>query len=332
MVGEKIYDNHGREINYVRLAVTDRCNLRCFYCMPEEGIKYVAREELLSYEEMYRLLSILSSMGVYKLRITGGEPFVRKGMMEFIEEAARIEGLTSIHITTNGTVTKGLIPRIIGAGVKSINLSLDSLDPKRFFEITRRDVFDSVYETLETLIESGIKTKLNTVVMSNRNTQDIHDFVELTRSKPISVRFIEEMPFNGSGANESLGYWNHTRILRHIQEKYPDIEKIPDPAFSTSANYKVPGHKGSVGIIAAYSRTFCGTCNRLRVTPQGLLKTCLYDSGVFNIRDLMRAGADDSQVKTALLDAIGNRAKDGWEAENRRRHLPVSESMSTIGG
>ena len=151
MQRDKLYDNHGREINYLRLAVTDRCNLRCFYCMPEEGIKYVPRTDLLTYEEMLRLLGVVAEMGINKIRITGGEPFVRKGMIEFMEAIARIEGINSIHLTTNGTLTEKLIPRLKGLGLKSVNLSLDTLDKQRFADITRRDEFDTVMRTFYAL-------------------------------------------------------------------------------------------------------------------------------------------------------------------------------------
>ena len=329
---ERLYDNHGREINYLRLAVTDRCNLRCFYCMPEEGIKYVPKDNLLTYEEMLRIVGVGVEMGITKLRITGGEPFVRKGMIEFLETLGKVDGLKSIHLTTNGTLTLPIIPRLKALGIKSVNLSLDTLDKDRFREITRRDGFDTVMGTLFGLLEAGIETKLNAVIMEGRNEEDIVPFVELTRKLPINVRFIEEMPFNGSDRDGSGLSWNFVRIMETIREAYPDIEKIPDEAFSTSQNYQVPGFAGTVGVIAAYSRTFCGTCNRLRITPTGLLKTCLYDGGVFNIRDLMRKGATDTQVKAALIDAIGHRAKDGWEAEKKQRPFPITESMSTIGG
>lgn len=328
-----LLDNHGRKINYVRLAVTDRCNLRCFYCMPEEGIKYIPREQLLSYEEMERMLRVLAGMGIEKLRITGGEPFVRRDMISFLERVSKITGLKEINLTTNGTLTRPLIPQLKAMGIRSVNLSLDSLDPQRFFEITRRDVFPEVIGAFHALLDHGIKTKVNAVVMEGRNTQDIIPMAELTRQYPVSVRFIEEMPFNGEGNNYPVLVWNHRKIIDHLRTHYPDIEKIPDPPHSTSMNYRIPGHQGTVGIIAAYSRTFCGTCNRIRVTPQGMLKTCLYDDGVFNIRDLMRAGASNAELATAIREAIGHRAKDGYEAErNRRFGLPVSESMSTIGG
>ncbi len=328
-----LFDNHGRPINYLRLAVTDRCNLRCFYCMPEEGIKYVARQDLLTYEEMERIVRLLAPLGINKVRITGGEPFVRREMMDFLRSLRQIDDLEKINITTNGTLTGKLIPQLAELGIHSVNLSLDSLDRERFRQITRRDAFDSVMQTLYGLLEAGIDTKINAVVMEGKNIEDLVPMAELTRNHPLSVRFIEEMPFNGEGSHYAQLAWNHRKILEHLSAHFPELEKVPDPPHSTSRNYRVPGFKGSIGIIAAYSRTFCGTCNRIRITPKGTLKTCLYDDGVFNVRDLIRAGATDEQLRDAFLDALGHRAKDGWEAErNRDFGLPVSESMSTIGG
>ncbi len=328
-----LYDNHGRVINYLRLAVTDRCNLRCFYCMPENGIKYVEKSALLSYEEMVRLIQILAKEGIKKIRITGGEPFVRKGMMDFLTIICKIPGIKEVHLTTNGTLTAPLVPELKKIGIKSVNLSIDSLDQERFFEITRRDVLPAVMDTFDALLKHEIPTKINAVVMNGKNTDDIIPMINLTKDHPVGVRFIEEMPFNGSGADHGLSLWNHKKILDKIKTVYPNLEKIPDPAFSTSANYKIPGHPGSVGIIAAYSRTFCGTCNRIRLTPTGLLKTCLYDNGIFNVRDFLRAGASDKEISALFLNALSHRAKDGFEAEkNRRGGQSVSESMATIGG
>lgn len=329
----KLYDNHGRPINYVRLAVTDRCNLRCFYCMPEEGIKYVPRQELMTYEEMLRIVGVLATMGISKVRITGGEPFVRRDMLKFMRNLSEIDGINTLNLTTNGTLTTPIVPELKRIGVKTVNLSLDTLDRDRFFKITRRDQFDTVMETYQALLNHDMNVKINAVVMEGQNIEDIIPMVELTKNDNVNVRFIEEMPFNGEGAHYAKLLWNHRKILNHLKVHYPTLEKIPDPPSSTSHNYKIPGYKGSVGIIAAYSRTFCGTCNRIRITPQGMLKTCLYDDGVFNIKNLIRQGATDKQVKTAFLEALGNRAKDGFEAEKRRQFgLPIQESMSTIGG
>ena len=287
----------------------------------------------MTYEEMLRTCTLLVKMGIEKIRITGGEPFVRKDIMQFLGAVSALPGLNELTITTNGVLTAPLVPELKKIGVKSVNLSLDTLDANRFFTITKRDEFANVMNTLEQLLKHGIEVKINAVVMDGKNTQDIIPLVEMTKELPVSVRFIEEMPFNGDGHIYTGLQWNYIRILEEIKQKYPGIGKLTDSPYSTSYNYHIPGHKGNVGIIAAYSRTFCGTCNRIRITPQGELKTCLYDSGVLNIKDLIRNGADDAGVQSALLNAFAHRPKDGWEAErNRNLNDPAHESMATIGG
>src|SRR6218665_4024545 len=328
-----LIDNHGRPINYLRLAVTDRCNLRCFYCMPEEGIQYLPKPHLLSYEEMIRLVSILAEMGISKARITGGEPFLRRDIMPFLWKLSEIEGINKINITTNGVLTAPLVPELKKLGINSVNLSLDSLDRQRFFEITRRDEFPKVLQTLEALLTHEIPVKVNTVVMSGKNDEDILSMVELARDQHVSVRFIEEMPFNGAGLrpDQIWNFWSYGRIMDLIRSVYPEIYRLPDEPNSTSYNYQIPNFKGSIGVIAAFSRTFCGTCNRIRVTPTGVFKTCLYDDGVFNVRDMMRQKLSDEQIKLLISEALQSRALDGFEAERNRKNL-VSESMTTIGG
>jgi molybdenum cofactor biosynthesis protein A len=327
-----LIDNHGRPISYLRLAVTDRCNLRCFYCMPQEGINYLPKPQLLTFEEMERAVKLLVEMGVDKVRITGGEPFVRRGIMDFLERISALEDLKQINITTNGVLTAPLVPDLKRIGIKSVNLSLDSLDRQRFYDITRRDEFDNVWRTFENLLEHNIKTKLNTVVMSGKNTQDIIPMAELTRQYPVSVRFIEEMPFNGEGQHVYDEFWSHKKILDELKKTYPNIYKLPDPPASTAYNYQIPGHKGSIGIIAAFTRTFCGTCNRIRLTPQGSFMTCLYGEGVLNLRDLMRQSDSDQVIKNQIAQSLRNRAKDGFEAEKLRTASGVTSSMATIGG
>ncbi|MDN3579921.1 GTP 3',8-cyclase MoaA [Mucilaginibacter flavus] len=328
-----LIDNHGRPINYLRLAVTDRCNLRCFYCMPEHGLNWLSRTELMSYDEMLHSCALLVNMGIQKIRITGGEPFVRKDLMRLLTAISKLDGLKELSLTTNGVLTAPFVPELKKIGVRSVNLSLDTLDANRFFAITRRDEFANVMATLDALLKHDIEVKINAVVMDGQNTQDIIPLVAITKDMPVSVRFIEEMPFNGDGHLYTGLQWDYVRILDEIKTQYPQIEKLTDPAYSTAYNYQVPGHKGTVGIIAAYSRTFCGTCNRIRITPQGELKTCLYDDGGLNIKDLMRSGFNDTKIKSALLNAFSNRAKDGWEAEQLRVvHPGIHESMATIGG
>jgi len=301
--------------------------------MPEEGIDWLSRKELMTYDEMLRICSIAVKMGVDKIRITGGEPFVRKDIMAFLANLSQIAGLRQITITTNGVLTAPLVPELKKLGIHSVNLSLDTLDRNRFFAITHRDEMPAVINTMEALLRHDIDVKVNAVVMEGKNIQDIIPLVTLTKDLPVSVRFIEEMPFNGGDDHYTVLHWDHIKILETIKEHFPNIKKIPDPAYSTSYNYRIPGHKGDIGIIAAYTRSFCGTCNRIRITPQGTLKTCLYDDGVLNIKDLVRQGLPDDALATALVNAITHRPKDGWEAEkNRTNTNGIHESMAAIGG
>ncbi len=295
--------------------------------MPEQGINWLERKELMTWEEMLRICTVLIKDGVEKIRITGGEPFVRKDIMPFLSQLSKVHGLSELTLTTNGVLTAPLVPELKRLGIRSVNLSLDTLDRERFAAITHRDELPAVIKTLHTLLEHDIAVKLNVVVMDGKNTNDIIPMVQLTKELPVSVRFIEEMPFNGNNHVTSLK-WDHLAILDEISQHFPGIKKIPDPAYSTSYNYHIPGHKGSVGIIAAYTRSFCGTCNRIRLTPNGMLKTCLYDNGVMNIKNLMRIGMSDEQLSIALRDAISHRAINGWEAEKNTIH----ESMASIGG
>ena len=230
--------------------------------MPEQGLDWLGRKELMTWEEMLHICSLLVNMGIEKIRITGGEPFVRKDIMQFLTTLSKVKGLQELTITTNGVLTAPHVAELKNIGVKSVNLSLDTLDRNRFFSITRRDELPEVLKTLDALLYHNIETKLNAVVMDGKNTEDIIPLVELTKDLPVSVRFIEEMPFNGEADHHPSLLWDHLRILNRIKENYPGIQKIPDPPFSTSYNYHVPGHKGSIGIIAAYTRSFCGTCNR----------------------------------------------------------------------
>ena len=327
-----LYDNHGRRLNYLRLAVTERCNLRCFYCMPEQGLAWNKKEEILSYEEMLRLVEILARLGISKVRITGGEPFVRKDLLPFMAELAHVSGIEKINITTNGTAPLHSIEAMNAIGIHSVNLSLDALDAKRFHQITRRDEFDQVWAFYRELMKQGLQTKVNAVVMKEHNIEDIIPMVALTEKDPVNVRFIEEMPFNGGSKGYEPIEWNYKKILAHIQSVYPHITRLSDEKTSTSYNYQVPEAKGSFGVIPAYTRTICGTCDRIRLTPKGELKTCLYQHGGFSFRDFMRSGASDQDIEEKFLLLFKSRAKDGFEAEKQKTNTSSFESMATIGG
>lgn len=328
-----LYDNHGRPLKYLRLAVTDRCNLRCFYCMPAEGLPWHAKEQMLSYEEMLRLVSILAGLGISKVRITGGEPFVRKDLLPFMSELSKVPGIEKLNITTNGTADLNKINGLKAIGIHAVNLSLDSLNPKRFYSITRRNDFDKVWGFYKALLSRGINTKINAVVMEKYNPEDILSLSALTLKDPVSVRFIEEMPFNGGGKNYTPIAWNYQKIIAHIQTRFPGLKRLEDDKSSTSYNYRIPGAYGSIGVIPAYTRTICGSCDRIRLTPKGDLKTCLYQKGGFNFRDFMRNGASDSDIRTKFMQLFQKRAKNGFEAERKGRNTKYSlHSMATIGG
>lgn len=299
--------------------------------MPAHGTDLIPKDELLSFEEMERLLRLVCAMGITKVRITGGEPFVRRDLIKFLWRIHRLP--KELHITTNGLWSAEYVPEFKAMGVKGVNLSLDTLDRERFHRMTRRDELHKVMETFHALLHAEIPVKLNAVVMNGLNDIDIVPLAELTKDLAIDVRFIEEMPFNGEGSSEPVLVWDYKKILSVLKACYPDLQKLDDAPHATAMEYKIPGYKGTVGVIAAFSRTFCGTCNRIRVTARGMLKTCLYDDGVLDIKSLMRGGASDDELCRALLEAFNNRPKNGFEAEARRRNFaPVSESMSTIGG
>jgi cyclic pyranopterin phosphate synthase len=299
--------------------------------MPHNGLDWLPKNELMSYEEMLRICSLLAKLGIEKVRITGGEPFVRKDLITFLRSLVQINGIKEVSITTNGVLTASYIPQLKKLGIQNINLSLDTLDKDRFLSITRRDEFSAVLRTFHSLLEHHMKVKLNAVVMEGKNTEDIIPLVMLTKDLPVSVRFIEEMPFNGTGHQHPGIHWNFLKILDEIQKHFPGISKISDPAFSTSLNYKIPGFKGCIGIIAAYTRSFCGTCNRIRITSQGVVKTCLYDNGSLNIKQLVRDGFSDTEIADCLLKTINTKAANGWEAENNSRDT-IHPSMAAIGG
>lgn len=326
----QLTDNHNRPINYLRISVTDRCNLRCTYCMPEQGLQFEHKKNLLTFPEMSQLIRIFSEMGVDKVRFTGGEPFVRDGMMQLIQEVSGLNGLDEISITTNGTVLNEEQLRTLKASkVRTINLSLDSLDRDTFKEITRRDNFTAVMKNLDLIIKYGFDVKVNCVVMPDKNIQEIQSFVEFTKDKPVTARFLEEMPFNGASRDFNGIKWNHVKILDHITKLYTNCEQLPVPESSTSSLYQVRGHQGKFGIIPSFSRTFCGTCNRVRVSHHGMMRTCLYGENVLDLKELLRSGTSEDEIKEQIVNVIQKRAKDGFEAQANRS---IKESMTKIGG
>ncbi len=326
-----LVDNHGRRINYLRLAVTDRCNLRCNYCMPSEGINFAKKEKLLSIQELSKTAGLLVDMGIDKIRITGGEPFVRKDLMVLLEDLSNMSKLKDISITTNATLIGPHISTLKKLSIQNINVSMDAINRETFEKITRRDQYDLVQENLIRLISDGFNVRINFIVLDGQNIGDIIPILDLQKYYPVEVRFLEEMPFNGGSKEFNAIQWNYKKIYEHISAVYPKISKLQSPETSTSINYKIDGHKGSFGIIPSFSRTFCGSCNRLRITALGDVITCLYGPPKTNIRDLIRGNNSDIEIEKAIKDVIGKRSKTGFEAQQEHQNV-FQNSMTSIGG
>ncbi len=326
-----LIDNHNRKINYLRLAVTDRCNLRCNYCMPSEGINFSKNDKLFTIDELARLSKIMVEMGVDKIRLTGGEPFVRKDLMVLLRQLSTLDGLQDISITTNATLIGPYIDELKELGIKNINVSLDAINRETFERITRRDQYDTVHNNLIRLITEGFNVRINFIALEHQNIQDILPILELMKHYPVSVRFLEEMPFNGGSKKFNTIAWDYKRILEHIRSEYPEIEKLESPKTSTSINYKIKGHAGTFGLIPSFTRTFCGSCNRLRISATGDVITCLYGKPKMNLRTLMRNENAEENVKKEILRAVGSRAKTGFEAQEKHTGV-FDSSMTSIGG
>jgi cyclic pyranopterin phosphate synthase len=296
--------------------------------MPAEGIPLISHQEILSFEEMERLITLFAQMGVTKVRITGGEPFVRKGIVQLLKTVRDIDGINSLHLTTNGVNISQFISELEALPVDGINFSLDTLQTDRFYQITYKNFFTAVYEGLQKLLESKIPLKINTVIQSGVNTNEIVTIAELAQSHPVEVRFIEQMPFNGKG-NSNGSSWNIQKILAKLKSKFANMEELPENG-STAIRYKIPGFIGQLGIIPGYSRYFCSSCNRIRVTPAGRLKSCLYDSGVLDLKYLLRSRVSDDTIKEKIIEAVAKRAKNGFESESRNYNKKFS--MAVIGG
>lgn len=324
-----LLDGHGRVINYVRLAITDRCNLRCRYCMPDGGVDFVPHKEILSFEELGRLVAIFSEMGMAKVRVTGGEPFARKDSLNFLRHISGLETVKSFFITTNGVATGQYIPELKEMGIAGINLSLDTLDRQRFENITGKDKLDVVLATMNETLNYAIPLKTNTVVLDDTCDEDIYALGMLASSKPVTVRFIEKMPF--SGTNGQTAGLVGSSLLERLYTIFPTMKETEVEHPSTARLFELPGFVGKIGIIEGFSRHFCATCNKLRITPQGIMKTCLYDNGVLDLKALLRGGVNDDEIKKLVKACILTRPINGHVTEKMaaRENQP---SMASIGG
>jgi len=322
-------DGFGRVHTYLRISLVEHCNLRCRYCMPEEGLQWTSSENLLTDSEIIRLARLFVEQGVTKIRLTGGEPLLRPGIVHIAEEIGALPGIQTLAITTNALLLKRKLPKLQSAGLNLINISLDTLLRDRFTEITRRDGFDRVMEAIDFALESGYRPlKLNCVVMRGVNEDEILDFVELTNSRPIEVRFIEFMPFNGNRWNESQ-LISHNEMLRIIRNSY-SIEALTYSPNETARLYKVSGFSGQIGLITSMTDHFCEGCNRLRITADGHLKVCLFGRAEVNLRDIMRNGGKDEKLLELISAAVG--AKHARHAGMHLIAASENRPMITIGG
>ncbi len=297
-------DTFGRVHTYLRISLTERCNLRCQYCMPAEGVPLKAHAEILTFEEIERIAALFVRAGVTKIRLTGGEPLVRKDVEEVVRRIGRIPGLRTFAMTTNGLLIPKKLPALHAAGVNLLNISLDTLQADRFATITRREGFEVVLRAIDMAIEYGYQpVKVNCVVMRGFNDDELVDFVTLTQTKPIEVRFIEYMPFEGNGWQDDR-LMPYTEMIERIVERHPGLARQDDGPHETSKTYRVPGYAGSVGFITSMSEHFCGGCNRLRITADGNLKVCLFGNAEVSLRDVIRAGATDEELAAVIEAAV----------------------------
>ena len=321
-------DNYGRRINYLRLAITDRCNLRCRYCRPESGVPFIPHNEILRFEELERFVRILTSLGVNKVRVTGGEPFSRRGCLDFLARLKSIPGVEFLHVTTNGVKTARFLDELVEIGISGINLSLDTINPKRFWQITRRDYLEAVLATLYGALQRNLPLKVNSVVLPDTTDEEIRELSVIAKDHPVTLRFIEIMPFSGVSRPNKLVNGNLLKRLRGI---FPDLHEEPAALPTTATVFAHPGFKGKIGTINGHSRLFCATCNKVRITPEGMLKTCLYDDGALDLKGLVRTDALDHEIRAAIRAAVDNRFANGREAEQSCRREKET-SMSMIGG
>ena len=331
-------DRFGHRISYLRVSITDRCNERCNYCMPQELQEWLPREEILTYEETLRLIRIATDLGVTKIRVTGGEPLTRRGVVDFIRELPKIPGLGDIGLSTNGTLlTREVMPGKImaaalrDAGVRSVNISLDTLDRNRYSEITGRDFHGQVLDGIDAAIAAGFdQIKLNAVLMRGRNEDQLVPLVEFAAARNLILRFIEMMPVSTTEVLDEKNFLPIAEAKRTIESRYGDL--IPEPTFRTNGPatyYQVPNREQRIGFIGAMTNLhFCESCNKLRLTCDGKLRPCLGSYLEFDIMKPLRAGASDDDLRQFFLDVVDRKP----EQHDFRDNYQPNRKMVAIGG
>ena len=328
---EPLRDAHGREITDLRVSVTDRCNFRCRYCMPAEGMKWLDRDQILSFEEIERLVRVLVSLGIRDVRLTGGEPLARRDFPVLVSMLRAIEGLEDLSVTTNGYLLERDAAALVEAGIDRVNVSVDSLARDRFHEITRRDALPQVLRGLEAIaaFERVRPIKVNAVAMRDFTEDEVFRFAELARSTDYQVRFIEFMPLDGDRAWTADQVLTGDEVRARIEERYP-LESLPRERHATARVYRFADGAGEIGFINPVSEPFCADCNRIRLTAEGELRTCLFSIHETDLREPLRAGASDEEIAEAIRAAV-------WRKELKHRvnepgFRAPPRTMSAIGG
>lgn len=331
---DAVVDAYGRQFTYLRVSVTDHCNLRCVYCMPEEGVPWLPRDELLTFEEIVTVIEAAAACGVYKIRLTGGEPLVRKGIEKLTEMVARVPGITDLAMTTNGIMLGEYAPKLAAAGLKRINISLDTLDPEKFKAIARRGQIGDVLGGIRAAAAAGLAPiKINMVVLGGLNDTEVAEFAALTLDRPIEMRFIEYMPLEeakgcamGSG---NFAFIPNDVTKTRIAERFGALEplEVGDNMKGPAEVWKIKGAAGRLGFISAMSAPFCKACDRLRLTCVGEVRSCLLDGGGVEIKSILRGGGKCAD----LIAAFRNAAHLKPEVHKAWDEIPAA-NMSRIGG
>jgi cyclic pyranopterin phosphate synthase len=326
-----LVDSFGRVHTDLRISVTDRCNLRCAYCMPEDGVPWLPRSEILTFEEIERIAAVARGLGVVSVRLTGGEPLVRAGITDLVARIGRI-GFSDLSMTTNGTGLARLAPALVAAGLQRVNISCDSLKLERFAEIRRRGTLPTVLEAMDAAEDAGLPpVKINVVVIAGVNDDEIVDLAAFGRDTGRVVRYIEFMPLDADESWERAKVVPGEEILRRISAVWPlepASRRESDPA--PADRYRFLDGRGEVGVITSVSRAFCGTCNRLRLTADGAIRNCLFANGEHPVRDLLRSGGSDEELALLFRQAVW--AKRAGHGINDPAFLRPARSMSMIGG
>lgn len=324
-----LYDACGRNIHYLRISVTDRCNFRCTYCMPAEGVQWIPHQEILRYTEFERIIRVAAHMGINKVRITGGEPLIRKGIITFIRDIAHIPGIRDVVMTTNASMLADCAGTLKEAGLARVNISLDTLRPERFVQLSGRDMLPKVLAGIEQAQKTGLTpVKINMVVIKGVNDDEVADFARMTLHKPYQIRYIEHMPFRSmGGGNKQLVPVEAMKAMLAAQGF--DV-LLPEKHGDGPADvFRIPGAMGTLGFISPVTSHFCGQCNRIRLTADGRIKPCLLSDKEYNIKELMRSGCSDTELQDYLYDII-------WHKPSNH-HLhdaapTLQRGMSKIGG